>query len=149
MHEWNSESLRQTIIRVLRKLAIFAGLEQAEYELLVKACYVESLGQGHFLFKQGESGHELYILLHGRMRVQSSHSGVIGVLGPGEIVGEMAVVRRAPRSASVIAESDALLFRIRQSDLDLILGKAPRISYLLMRNIAAVLAERLADSNRL
>lgn len=115
--------------------------------MLVSVCHLIELPRQHVLFHADESGHEIFLLLNGRIEIKAKNSGHLGIINPGEVVGEMAVVRNTLRSATATAIEDALLIKISQSDLDLILGKNPRVSYLIMKNIARELAERLATSN--
>ena len=138
---------KKVVIQILQKLPLFSGLVEAEYKLLMSVCHLIELPRQRVLFHADEPGHEIFLLLNGRIEIKSPHSGCLGIIDPGEVVGEMAVVRNAPRSATATAIEDSLLFRINQADLDLLLGKSPRISYLIMKNVARELAERLATSN--
>ncbi|MCW8826869.1 MAG: cyclic nucleotide-binding domain-containing protein [Gammaproteobacteria bacterium] len=138
---------QKAVIHILRKLPLFSGLMDDEYKLLMSVCHLIELPRQKILFHADEAGHEIYLLLNGKIEIKAINSGHLGIIHPGEVVGEMAVVRDALRSATATAIEDSLLFRINQSDLDLLLGKSPRVSYLIMKNIARELAERLATSN--
>lgn len=143
----DNRTLQKAVVNILQKLPLFSGLENDEYKLLVSVCHLIELPRQQILFHADESGHEIYLLLNGRIEIKAKNSGHLGIINPGEVVGEMAVVRNTLRSATATAIEDALLIKISQSDLDLILGKNPRVSYLIMKNIARELAERLATSN--
>ncbi|MDH3355636.1 MAG: cyclic nucleotide-binding domain-containing protein [Chromatiales bacterium] len=141
------KALQRSVIQILQRLPLFSGLVDDEYKLLTNVCHLIELPRHKVLFHANEPGHEIFLLLNGRIEVKSAHSGCLGTINPGEVVGEMSVVRNAPRSAMATAIEDSLLFRINQADLDILLGKSPRVSYLIMKNIARELAERLATSN--
>ena len=132
----------------MRKLPLFHGLQDSEHLMLINACKIVKLIEGSFLFREGDRGHELYILLNGKMRIQTDEIGVMGHIRPGDIVGEMGVVRNADRTATIIATENSMLFSIGRMDLEGLAGKAPRISYLIMRNIANVVSDRLATTNK-
>lgn len=143
----DSKTLKKTVIHILQKLPLFAGLEDEEYRQLMSVCHLIELQRSNVLFYADEPGHEIFLLLNGRIEIKAKNSGHLGMIHPGEVVGEMAVVRNTLRSATASAVEDALLIKISQSDLDLLLGKNPRVSYIIMKNIARELAERLATSN--
>ena len=143
----DSRTLQKTIIHILQKLPLFSGLRDDEYRLLISICHLIELPRQQTLFCADEPGHELFLLLNGSIEIKAKNSDHLGVIHPGEVVGEMAVVRNTRRSATATATEDSLLIKIVQTDLDLILGKSPRVSYLIMRNIARELADRLAFSN--
>jgi len=143
----DKKMVQKAVIQILQKLPLFSGLVDSEYRLLITVCHLIELPRQKVLFHADESGHELFMLLNGRIEIKAKNSGHLGIIHPGEVVGEMAVVRNAPRSATATAIEDSLLFRINQADLDLILGKSPRVCYIIMKNIARELAERLATSN--
>lgn len=143
----DKQAQQKTVIQILQRLPLFSGLVDEEYKILMSICHLIELPRQKILFHANEPGHEIFLLLNGRIEIKAKNSGCLGIIHPGEVVGEMAVVRNAPRSATATAVEDSLLFRINQSDLNLLLGKSPRVSYLIMKNIARELAERLATSN--
>ena len=147
MFRHDKQASQNAVFQILQKLPLFTGLIDNEYRLLMSVCQLIELPRQKILFHADESGHEIYILLNGRIEIKAKNSRHLGIIHPGEVIGEMAVVRDAMRSATAAAIEDSLLFRINQADLDLLLDKSPRVSYLIMKNIARELAERLAKAN--
>lgn len=137
------------VITILRRIPLFDGLNDGEYKILTEFCRVRVVKAGETLFREGDFGFEFFVILVGEMTVSTHAKGPINQIVPGDVLGEMAVVRRSSRSATVTADRDALLLRIRRDELDQIVGIAPRVSYLIAMNIARRLSERLVHSNEL
>ncbi|QEP42170.1 cyclic nucleotide-binding domain-containing protein [Ectothiorhodospiraceae bacterium BW-2] len=137
------------IISILRRIPLFEGLSDREYVILTDFCHVTAVNEGNYLFHEGEFGYELYVLLAGEMSIYNKARGKLGSMKPGDVLGEMAVVRKSSRSADAVAERDSLLLRIKRIELDQLVGKAPRISYIIVLNIARLVSERLLVANNI
>jgi CRP-like cAMP-binding protein len=89
------------------------------------------------LFSAGERGDALYFIVQGSLVVlEQGDDGqeiIIDQLGPGFMVGEMAVLTGRPRVATVRAATDAVLVRLTRADLDTILMAEPRVEEALWR----------------
>lgn len=136
------------ITTILKKIPVFAGLTDEEYEFLIKVCHVIQCPEGELLFQEGAPGHDLFLLLAGSVEISTSKAGTIHTLKPGELVGEIALVCRVNRTATAVAVQESALLKLSRAELDLLLGRAPRASYVIMKNIAETLGARLmgADS---
>jgi CRP/FNR family cyclic AMP-dependent transcriptional regulator len=93
---------------MLSKVGLFAGLNKKYVKGLAAVCAEREFKKGDYLMKQGEGGVGLFIIVSGSVRVVKADSSgkevEVGHNGEGDIMGEMAVLDGAPRSASVIAE---------------------------------------------
>ena len=108
----------------LRKSPFFEGLTDAELKQLLAMAEPVSLHAGDFLIKQGELGDSAYVIIKGDFEVQkqSGQSLIkIDVRNPGDVVGEMALLSRGPRNASIIAKTDAEALRIPQEAFEKLL----------------------------
>jgi len=86
------------------------------------------LPAGEVLLREGEPGDAVFFVLEGRLRVFTGSGGAtfdVGLVGPGESVGEMALLSGAPRLASVRALVDAQLLRLPRGAFDEVLAKSP------------------------
>lgn len=102
-------------IQDLRKSPLFQGLSDAELKQLMAMAEPVSLHAGDILIRQGETGDSAYVLLKGHFEVQkqSGQSLIkIDVRNPGDVVGEMALLSRAPRNATIVAKTDGETLRI-------------------------------------
>jgi len=96
-------------IRDLRKSPLFQGLSEDELQTLMDNARPVSLRAGEALMKQGEPGDSAFVVLKGEFAIhkQSGQSLIkIDVRSPGDVLGEMALLSQAPRSATVTAVTD-------------------------------------------
>lgn len=128
-------------VLVLRSTGIFARIRDEYLAHLARRCTEVRLGSNDVLFKQGDRGDCLYVVVQGRIRIEAN--GVtLAELGEGEVVGEMAALDPEPRSATVAAMSDTLLLRISNDDLNILMSGDEAIA----RGIITVLCQRLRNS---
>jgi NTE family protein len=82
---------------------MFAGLSDEMRAQVVSRGSPVFVRAGSWLFREGEPGHSLYVLIAGRLEVmvETPEAAVIRVLGRGDVLGELALVTESPRSASV------------------------------------------------
>jgi CRP/FNR family transcriptional regulator, cyclic AMP receptor protein len=112
-------------------------------EILRGALDAFELASGEVLFLEGEVGDRMYVLLEGRMDIVVGQTLVESV-GAGDIVGEMALIDDAPRSASVITTTACRLVGINQERFHALVEKNPTFSTHVMK----VLVDRLRRMNR-
>jgi predicted acylesterase/phospholipase RssA/CRP-like cAMP-binding protein len=96
---------------------------------------------GDVLFRQGDAGDALYVVTYGRLRaVLTDESGALrtlGEIGPGETVGEMALLTGEARSSTVIAVRDSELMRLDRAEFDRLTEERPRMMLDLTRALIA------------
>lgn len=112
----------------LRKSPLFEGLSDQELQQLVDNAQHVSLRAGEILMKQGEIGESAYVVIKGGFEVQkqSGPSVIkIDVRRPGEIIGEMALLSNAPRSATVVAVCDSETLCISHKAFENLLSTNP------------------------
>ena len=97
-----------------------------------------------------EEGIDLYIILRGQVRVSKyiqNEEEAIAMLRPGALFGEMAILGQTVRSASVIAHTDVLLYRLDGMQFLSFLEEDRDAGFKVMRRMAIMLAKRLHDLN--
>lgn len=98
---------------VLSQIPIFASLGDEDRSSLAERIDRQSVPKGSTLFRRGEPGNALYIIIHGQIRIfASTRQGneiTLALLGAGEFFGEMALLDGQPRSASAEATEDTEL----------------------------------------
>ena len=108
----------------LRKSPLFQGLSDEELQKLMDMAQPVSLRAGDILIKQGEPGDSAYVVIRGEFEVQKQTGQSlikIDVRNPGDVVGEMALLSRAPRNATLIAKTDGEVLRIPQEAFETLL----------------------------
>lgn len=96
-------------IKDLRKSPLFEGLSDDELKQLMDNARPIALHAGEVLMEQGDTGDAAYVVIKGEFEIQKQSGQTlikIDVRNPGDVVGEMALLNRAPRSASVVAKTD-------------------------------------------
>ncbi|MGH7294143.1 MAG: cyclic nucleotide-binding domain-containing protein [Polyangiaceae bacterium] len=131
---------------VLANMPLFARLTERELLRVMQAVEVRSYKDGDLVIREGDKGDELFIVLEGKVRV-SRGDQTLTQLGQGEHVGEMALIRSVPRSASVTAVGAADLIAIRRADFFEILRKEHEVAVKMLWQFLGVLADRLDATN--
>lgn len=130
---------------LLRENELFRVLDESDLPALCEEAELVSLPGGETLFRQGDLGDSVYIVLSGRLRVVLELSGggrrFLGEVTRGESVGEMAILTGEPRSASVLGIRDTALLRLSKEAFDRIVEKKPRILLLIARQLVSRLRQ--------
>jgi CRP/FNR family cyclic AMP-dependent transcriptional regulator len=106
-------------INVLKRIPLFASLPEADQQNLVSLLRRVNLRKGEILFRQGDEGVSLYLILQGRVKISLSRQMdvvTLAILGQGEFLGEMALLDGLPRSADAIALEDSYLYALNRKD---------------------------------
>lgn len=131
----------------LKNVVIFSDLNDEELTDLMGLFIEINLKNEEILFKEGDEGKALYVISNGEIQVSKNIKGVqekvLAVLGPGSIVGEMALLETQRRSATAIATQDSKLLEITRSDFNSLIEINPTAGFKIMLNIARLLSNRL------
>jgi CRP-like cAMP-binding protein len=115
----------------LPQLPLFGAMEAPALEKLLRLQRVREVKAGEFVVKQGEEGKEAYVVVRGVLNVVREHNGhptLLAALGPGAIFGEMALVSRAPRAASVVAVEPVQLLVMARDHLEELASREPVVA---------------------
>ena len=134
-------------VNTLRKIPVFSGMLDDEYQELLSVCKVSHFKQGDVIFQENDASMDMYVLLSGEVEMHTRSSGCIYVMKPGDLFGEMGVISQKRRTASAVVGEPAALLHISKDRFDFLLGKSPVISAKIMRNVAKVLSDRLLENN--
>lgn len=99
---------------------------------------------GTVLFREGETGKEMYVIQSGRVRISKSVRDVektLTILGPGEFFGEMAILNNKPRSASATIEDEAKVLVIDPKTFEAMVRGNAEIAVRMIKKLAARLQE--------
>jgi signal transduction histidine kinase len=115
----------------LRKSPLFQGLSDDELKQLMDMAEPISLRAGDALIRQGDTGDAAYVVLSGEFEIQKQTGQSlikIDVRNPGDVVGEMALLSQAPRSATVLAKTDCEALRIPKAAFEKLLSSSTTAS---------------------
>ena len=135
------EGTAKSRIPFLRNMAIFRELPEEDLTLVASTAQAVSFDEGAFLVREGEVGHDLFIVLEGTAVVRRG-GRIVAELGAGEVIGELAVLDRAPRVADVVARTRIRALRVEGAQLQELLGRQPALAH----GIIGILSRRLRDT---
>ena len=122
-------------VAIMKSVDIFAETPDPVLASVARIIEEVELAPGENFIQAGEAGDCLYILVEGEVRVYDNDQ-TLTILGPGKIVGELALLDPEPRSASAAAVTDALLFRIDREPFDEVMADRPEIALGIIRSLA-------------
>jgi len=133
--------------QLLATVALLGGLNEPALKLLTREARRVTASAGAEILKEGDPGHHLFLIESGSVRICKKY-GQPGEtelcrLGPGDFFGEMCILETLPRSATVQAESDVVLYRISSIAFYHLHQQLPEQFCLLVLNIARDLSRRL------
>ncbi len=143
----------------LKGVDLFRDLNEDEIGKLCSVCREEHYDTDEIVFSEGSQAEKLFIVLTGRVEVWKDYGGknsdLLAIHGPGRMFGEMALLDKVPRSATVIAKEPSSMLCIYQEDFDFILGENSSISISIARSVSgmvrrsnAMFIELLRERNR-
>lgn len=139
------------MLHAFRRTHICRYLTEDEAAKLLEHGTMRRLDAGESLFKAGDRGDSLFVILQGRVHVyRELKDGVVKtlvVLGYGSIIGEVAVIDQQERSASIAALDDSALFEFSRDQLIGLLRVNPGIAAKVLWAITETVAVRLRDAN--
>ena len=138
--------------KVLKKVPLFTGLADSEYEKLVSICQVLDYGDDEVVFEEASNERNVYILLEGRLKIEKSlargfDKAILHIVKPGQTFGEFALVDGQPRSATAVTTRPSKVLHLGKVELDALFEAEMHIGYVLMTNIARSLCERIRKTS--
>ena len=123
---------------LLRSVPLFSGLGPAEIARVAELATEIDVPNGEVLTRQGESGQEFFVVLSGFVDVERDGTR-LARLGPGDFLGEIALIDGRPRGATATADGPARLLVLDHGEFDALLDEFPAIA----RQIVRALVERI------
>ena len=147
-----SEELHAELERQLRKVTLFEGLLPVHLRRIASLVHEVRLQKGQAIFRHGDEGDGLYLIVEGAIRISRHVSGIgeeaLAVLAPGMYFGEMSIVDDdSPRSADAIAHESSRLLMLPKDDLRDLMFVDRELAYELLWRFVRTLSLRLRESN--
>lgn len=143
---WNIVALKMDP-ETLQKAPLFKDLSNWEMRKVIMLGELRSVPVGEHVLRQGEVGRDMYVVVSGVLNVHrrsaDGQEHALARVGPGEIVGEMALLDAAERSASVLAHAESEVLRLDAAALERVRKRFPFTGAKLYRNLAQVLSHRV------
>ncbi|MEX2100730.1 MAG: cyclic nucleotide-binding domain-containing protein [Acidimicrobiia bacterium] len=126
----------------LASVPLFSACSKKELQLVAHKGEHRTVEAGTTLVTEGAAGAEFFVILDGTARVER-HGKKVAQLGPGNYFGELSLLDRAPRNATVVAETPIELVVLGQRAFDELLDSVPQFDKRLLAGLARRL--RLED----
>ena len=124
----------------LAKVPLFAACSKKELAHIAKVTDVASLPDGHQLTTQDETSREAFVITDGKAVVRRNNRKV-AELGPGAVIGELGLLDRGPRTATVIADGPIEVLVIGPREFSALLDDVPTINHKLLKSLAGQVRE--------
>ena len=136
------------VAEMLKQTSLFSGLDQRDLRRLANAARVQTYPTGQTILREGREPHGFFIILSGTIEVvkgaETDHPTVLRTMGPGEFFGEVALIARKPRTATVRALEDTECIAIWCEDFASELRQHPELA---VRMLSAVLQRLSGDED--
>jgi CRP/FNR family cyclic AMP-dependent transcriptional regulator len=131
---------KRSRVDLLRSVWLFEACSQRELDQLATVTAVRAVTSGHYLSREGDQHREFIVIVDGKAEVTRQHQN-IAILGPGDFIGEMSLLDRKERVATVTALTPTTLLVMTGANFDMILRDHPSFA----RNVLTVVSRRLRD----
>src|SRR4051794_22172412 len=132
------------VTELLKRVAIFRDLDPEELAQVAEVCREEKFVSGEYIFREGESGNRLYLIVDGEVRISRDVPGsgeeALAVLKAGSIFGEMAVFDRSERSTDAISNGGTRVLTISRSDFEMQLDLNRELAYKILWSVVRLLS---------
>lgn len=139
------------LTELLKGVAIFQDLDEGELARVSEVCRTQEFVSGEYVFKEGEPGNRLYLVIEGEVRISRMIPGsgeeALAILKKGSLFGEMAVFDRSERSTDAISNGGCKLLSIARSDFELLLDFNRELAYKVLWSCTRLLSARLRSTN--
>ncbi len=124
----------------LQDVSLFRACSKSELRTIAKLAEELKVPAGKTLVRQGASGREFFLILEGESRVERDGREV-AVLGPGQYFGELSLLSREPRDATVTTLTPSVLLVIGQREFGGVIAESPTMARKLLEGMARRLRE--------
>ena len=137
--------------QLLSRIELFKGLTEAERLELSSQMRERLVSEGTTLLRAGDSGTSMFVLYEGLLHVTvtAESTGLetrVGRIQAGMFFGEMSALTGEPRSATIVAATDALMFEIDKAQIAALIDRRPEVAHVIAETVAL---RRLRNSDAL
>jgi CRP/FNR family transcriptional regulator, cyclic AMP receptor protein len=119
----------------LRNVSLFKWMSVKELAAVEQLADTVDVPAGYVLMRQGSSGGEMFVIASGAVRVERDGQE-LGLLGPGDVVGEMALLSEAPRNATVTSTEPTTLFVLGHREFHSLMDQSAQVRQCILDAVA-------------
>lgn len=135
----------------LEGVELFRGLKPAALQRIARVTQEVTFQAGEAIFRHGEPGDKLWLLLEGKVRIARDLHGLgeetLAMLSGGQMFGEMALLDESPRSADAWAHTACRLLTLPKDGFDDLLFTDKDLAYEVLWSMVRMLTSRLRETN--
>jgi len=142
-HKWLTDPEQRRRLQLLAEVPLFAGLNRRHLGKLLVKVFEKEYRAGEIIFREGDPGKALFIVLDGKVSIARGADGSekpLALLGPGAYFGELALIDDQPRFAGARADEDSLLLILYKSHFDDLIEGQKALAIKVMENLLKTLA---------
>lgn len=126
---------RQDVLAYLTKVPLFSACSKKDLSLLARHSEHLAIPAGTLITKEGRVGYEFFVILDGKATVTRTGKQ-LNTLGPGDFFGELSLLDRSPRNATVTAKTDIDAVMLGQREFTAALDLVPTLAHKLLVGLA-------------
>jgi CRP-like cAMP-binding protein len=147
LRRFRSRRVLPQIAQAVQELSLFSGLDAEQVNRLAGVCSVSEFAPGEVIFRQGQEGKEMHVVLGGEVAIAVAGSASpVGTVRKGECLGEMSLLTTAAHSATATARTAVETAVLGHQDLVALIRLRPDIGLHIYRNLAVGMGEKLKRS---
>ena len=124
-----------TKLETLKAVPLFSSMRRKDLEAVGRLADTVEIPAGKALMRQGDNGDEMYVIASGSVRVERNGTE-IATLGPGQAVGEMALLSEGPRLATVTTLEPTTAFVVGHREFHTLLDDSSELRRCILDNLA-------------
>ena len=144
-HHWQS-------VAFFRNVPIFHGLHSRQIGRLIQSMQKRTYRAGEILFEEGQVGKAVFIIESGKVELtRRNNDGSprrLGLVGSGQVLGEMALLEQMERTATAKVVEDGVIYLLYSATLEALFVQQPAIGVKLLRNMSVMLSALLRRTNQ-
>lgn len=143
-HNFEYYKTGQAVVDLLRALSIFEGLGDGELRKIARLFSQKLYRPGEPVFQKGDAGEQAYVVMRGQVDIYlNDPEQPVATMQSGQILGELAFLDSAPRSATAVASQASILLVLHRAAFNDLAQKEPYLGLSVTRNIALDLSHKL------
>jgi CRP/FNR family transcriptional regulator, cyclic AMP receptor protein len=122
-------------LQLLKQTPLLSGLKGGDLEEVGRLADEVDLPAGKVLMREGDPGREFFVIVDGTVRIERGGT-TIRTMGPGDFLGDIALIVEGPRTATAIVETDARLFVVGHREFHSLMDRFPTIKMSVLESVA-------------
>lgn len=131
---------RSTVTDHLAAVPLFSACSKKELSRIARVTDEVAFADGKTMMTQDEASREAFVITSGQVVVRRNNRKV-ATLGPGSMIGELGLLDRGPRTATVVADGDVEALVIAPREFSALLDDVPTLAHKLMKSLAGMVRE--------